>query len=174
MRIAVSATEPQLDAQLDPGFGRSPYLLVVETDDLSFETIDSSGRGRGQGAGIESARKIANRGAQCVLTGNCGPNAHQALTAAGIDVITGCDGTIRDVIEQFKAGQLTAAKQPTAPARAGTQGEAERKTPPRGERGSGRGRAGGRGMGGGRRTGRGRGQGGAGDGGRGRGRNAGQ
>jgi predicted Fe-Mo cluster-binding NifX family protein len=176
MRIAVSAKEPRLDAQVDPAFGRCPYLLVVETDDLSFQTIDTSSRGHGQGAGIETARQVADHGAQCVLTGNCGPNAHQTLTAAGIDVITDCDGTIRDVIEQFKAGQLTAAKQPGAPGRTDTADETGRITPSRGGRGGGRGwggggRGGGRGMGGGRRAGRGRGEGG---GGRGRGRKAGR
>jgi predicted Fe-Mo cluster-binding NifX family protein len=116
MRIAVTATAPQLDAPVDPRFGRCPYFLIVETDTLSFEAVENSNQGLGQGAGIQSARLVADRGVRSVLTGNCGPKAHEALTAAGISVVVGCSGTARQVVEQFNAGQL----QPAAAANVGT------------------------------------------------------
>jgi predicted Fe-Mo cluster-binding NifX family protein len=119
MRIAITATEPTLDAAVDPRFGRCPYFLIVETDNMSFEAVDNAGQELGQGAGIQSARLMADKGVQHVLTGNCGPNAHQALSAAGIAVMVGCTGTVRDVAEQFKAGQLKPADQPNVPGHAG-------------------------------------------------------
>jgi predicted Fe-Mo cluster-binding NifX family protein len=109
MRIAVTAVEPQLDAEVDPRFGRCPFFVIVETDSLSFEAVDNANQALGQGAGIQSARLLAERGVKCVLTGNCGPNAHQALSAAGVDVVVACVGTVRQVIEQYKAGQLKPA-----------------------------------------------------------------
>ena len=36
----------------------------------------------------------------------------QTLSAAGIAVVIGCSGTVRQVVEQFKAGQLTPADAP--------------------------------------------------------------
>ena len=41
----------------------------------------------GGGAGIQSAQLMADRGVKTVLTGNCGPNAHQTLSAADIEVL---------------------------------------------------------------------------------------
>ena len=69
----------------------------------------------GQGAGIQSAQLMAERGVTAVLTGNCGPNAHKTLSAVGISVIVGCAGGVKDVIEQFKAGKLNPVSEPTSP-----------------------------------------------------------
>jgi predicted Fe-Mo cluster-binding NifX family protein len=169
MRIAITATGPTLDAAVDPRFGRCPYFLVVETDDLSFEAIDNANLELGQGVGIQSARLMADRGVQYVLTGNCGPNAHQGLSAAGIGVIVGCAGTVREVAEQFKAGQLRPIDQPNVPGHAGMSDagpaapdllgpQQTGRSPGRGM-GMGRGGGMGRGMGRGRGGGRGRGMG---------------
>lgn len=82
MKIAVTAADASLESPLDPRFGRCPYLLIVNTDDLSFETLENPNIGRDSGAGIQTAQLVAGRGAQVLLTGNCGPNAYQTLAAA--------------------------------------------------------------------------------------------
>ena len=122
MKIAVTATEPSLDARMDPRFGRCPYFLVVETDDASFEAVENQSVSLGGGAGIQSAQLMAGKGVQTVLTGNCGPNAYQTLAAAGIAVIVGCGGTVADAVEQFKAGQLNAASEPSVAGKFGVGG----------------------------------------------------
>jgi len=119
MKVAVTATDRTLDAAVDPRFGRCPCFLIVETDDLSFEAVDNPNLTLGGGAGIQSAQLMAARGVQHVLTGNCGPNAHQTLSAAGIRVIIGCSGTVAEVIEQFKAGGLSAAGAPNVASKFG-------------------------------------------------------
>lgn len=161
MRIAITAAEPRLESEVDPRFGRCPYFLIIETDDMSFKALDNASQELGQGAGVQSARLVADAGVQYVLTGNCGPNAHQALLAAGIGVIDGCAGTVREVAEQFKSGQLKPTDEPNVSGHAGL-GEPSRPTPdptagpqtPSGP-GGGKGMGGGGGMG--RGTGRGRG-----------------
>jgi len=119
MKVAVTATGPQLDAPMDPRFGRCPCFVIVETDDMNFEVMENASQSLGQGAGIQAARAVAERGVQHVLTGNCGPNAHQALSAAGIGVVLGCSGTVRQVVEQFKGGLLQAAAAPNVPGHSG-------------------------------------------------------
>jgi len=164
MIIAITATEPTLDAPVDPRFGRCPCFLILETDNMSFEAIDNASQELGQGAGIQSARLLADKGVQYVLTGNCGPNAHQSLSAVGIGVIVGCAGTVRDVAEQFKTGQLKPIGQPNVPGHTGIPGTGgptpDPTMPPQTAPGPDGGVGMGRGRGMGRGTGRGRGRGG--------------
>jgi predicted Fe-Mo cluster-binding NifX family protein len=113
MRIAVTATGPWLDGPVDPRFGRCACFLIVETDDLTFEAVENPNLALGGGAGIQSAQLMSEKGVRFVLTGNCGPNAYQTLSAAGIEVIVGCSGRVRDVVDQFKVGRLSAADEPS-------------------------------------------------------------
>jgi predicted Fe-Mo cluster-binding NifX family protein len=103
MICCISATEPSLDAQLDPRFGRCAYLLIVNTDTMQFSAIPNLGTDAIGGTGIHAAQMITNEGAKVVIA--VGPNSFKALSAAGIDVITGASGTVREVVEKFKKGE---------------------------------------------------------------------
>ncbi|MBN1946905.1 MAG: NifB/NifX family molybdenum-iron cluster-binding protein [Bradymonadales bacterium] len=122
MKVAVTATGPSLDAAMDPRFGRCAYFVVVEIDDMSFEAIDNDASMLGGGAGIQSARLMAQKGVKAVLTGNCGPNAHQTLGAAGIEVVIGCSGTVAETVERYKSGQCHPASGPNVPSHSGMGG----------------------------------------------------
>jgi predicted Fe-Mo cluster-binding NifX family protein len=56
---------------------------------------------------------IAGKGVRALITGNVGPNAFQALSAAGIEIVTGASGTVREVVEKHKRGELRAIGAPT-------------------------------------------------------------
>jgi predicted Fe-Mo cluster-binding NifX family protein len=122
MKVAASATGASLDAAVDPRFGRCSFFVLVDTDDMTFEAIENGSRSLGGGAGIQSARLMAQKGVAAVLTGNCGPNAHEALTAAGIDVIVGCSGSVLQAVERFKSGRFRAASAPNVATHAGMGG----------------------------------------------------
>lgn len=122
MKVAISATGKNLDAAVDPRFGRCSTLLFVETGDMSFEAVDNGNSLLGGGAGIQTAQLVAHKGAKAVLTGSCGPNAHQTLSAAGIEVFVGCSGTVSEVVAHFKAGQLQPASAPDAASHSGMGG----------------------------------------------------
>jgi predicted Fe-Mo cluster-binding NifX family protein len=142
MKVAVSATQPGLDAEIDPRFGRCQYFIIVEPDTMQSEVVENSSAMATGGAGISAAQMIAGRGVEAVLTGNCGPNAYQVLSAAGIRVITGVSGKVREAVQSYKSGQL----QPGSPPDAG--GQFGRGCGPGMGGGMGRGRGMGRGMGG--------------------------
>jgi predicted Fe-Mo cluster-binding NifX family protein len=38
-KIAVSASGPDLEARVDPRFGRAPYFLLINPDTLEFEAL---------------------------------------------------------------------------------------------------------------------------------------
>jgi predicted Fe-Mo cluster-binding NifX family protein len=122
MKIAISATGPNLEADVDPRFGRCQYLIFVDTDTMQFKAQNNANISAGGGAGISTAQTVADQGVRAVLTGNMGPNAHQVLSGAGIPVITGVSGKVRDAIEAYKKGQFKSASQPNVSAHSGMGG----------------------------------------------------
>jgi predicted Fe-Mo cluster-binding NifX family protein len=122
MKIAVTTTAPNLDADIDPRFGRCRYFVIADPDTMEYEAIENTGATAGGGAGIATAQTIAGKNVEAVLTGNCGPNAYQALSAANIKVVTGVSGKVRDAIQQYKSGNLKAVSQPNVSPHFGTGG----------------------------------------------------
>jgi predicted Fe-Mo cluster-binding NifX family protein len=115
MKIAFSSTGTDLDSEIDPRFGRCAYFLIVNPDDMTFEAIENESMSLGGGAGIQSGQFIASKGANVVITGNVGPNASRTLNAAGVDVIVGVSGPIREAIERYKRGELSPTDQANVP-----------------------------------------------------------
>jgi len=115
MKIAISATGPTLDAEVDPRFGRCQYFIIADPETMEFEAVDNSSAMAAGGAGISAAQAIADKGVQAVLTGNCGPNAYQVLSSAGIQVITGVSGKIKDAIEGCRSGKFQTSTQANVP-----------------------------------------------------------
>ena len=144
MKIAISANGQNLDAEVDPRFGRCQYFIIADTETEEFEALDNSSATAAGGAGISAAQMIVKKGVEAVLTGNCGSNAHQVLSPAGIKVITGVSGKIKDAIAEYKLGTYTAAQQANVPDHFGIGGNSGMGM------GRGMGKGGGRGMG--RRT----------------------
>ena len=120
MKIAVTSAGSDLDAQVDPRFGRCACFLIVDTDTMAFEVVPNPNVAVGSGAGIQSAQAMSERDVKAVLTGNCGPNAFGALQAAGIQVVTGVPGTAREAVEHFKAGDLSTSSEPNVASHYGT------------------------------------------------------
>jgi predicted Fe-Mo cluster-binding NifX family protein len=104
MKVAVSATSPELDASVDPRFGRCSYFLIVESDTMEFEAVENPHVSASGGAGIQAAQLVAGKNVQAVLTGSCGPNAFQTLKAAGVKVVGGVEGSVREVVRSYISG----------------------------------------------------------------------
>ena len=129
MKIAISSAGPGLDDSVDPRFGRCQYFTIADTETGDSETVDNSNAMAGGGAGIATAQMIASKGVEAVLTGNCGPNAYETLSAAGIQVVTGVSGTISEAIDGFKSGKYKATSQPNVENHFGMRGGGGKDTP---------------------------------------------
>ncbi|WP_445475609.1 NifB/NifX family molybdenum-iron cluster-binding protein [Methanococcoides methylutens] len=147
MKICVTATGNNIDAEMDPRFGRCPYFVVVDPETMEFNAFDNPAASTSGGAGIQAAQSISDKGINVLLTGKVGPNAFPILSAAGITVMTGASGSVSDAIGQYKEGKLQETAAPTAEAHASMA------APGRGMGGRGRSGGAGRGMGGGGRSG---------------------
>ncbi|MEE8593905.1 MAG: NifB/NifX family molybdenum-iron cluster-binding protein [Candidatus Bipolaricaulota bacterium] len=112
MRICITTTGTDLDAQVDAVFGRARYFLLVDPETLEVEAIEN-GPGA-HGAGVQAAQTMVDKEVGTVLTGNVGPNAFQGLTAAGIQIHICAKGTARDALAAYEAGALENPIGPTS------------------------------------------------------------
>jgi predicted Fe-Mo cluster-binding NifX family protein len=113
MKMCITATNKGLDSQIDPRFGRCAYFIIVDSETKKFQSISNTSNVAAHGAGIQAAQIVRNEGVETVITGNVGPNAYQALSTAGIKIITGASGNVEEVIDKFNKGTLKEVKSPT-------------------------------------------------------------
>mgnify|MGYP006288575557 CR=1 FL=1 len=105
MKIAVTAQEPRMEAQVDPRFGRAPYFIIADTETDEWKAIENrQNMQAAQGAGIQSAETVVGQDVEALLTGHCGPKAFSVLKSAGVEVFVGIEGVVQDAIEQHKSG----------------------------------------------------------------------
>jgi len=113
MKVVVTSSGEGLDSQVDPRFGRAAQFILVDTETGVARAVDNSaGVAAAQGAGVQAAETVSRLGAECLITGHCGPKAFRTLDAAGIAVYTGASGTVAEAISQLEGGGLTRASGP--------------------------------------------------------------
>jgi len=113
MKIAITSQGTDLDAMVDPRFGRAAYIIIVDPETLESEVLDNAANVNAfKGAGIQAASMISDKGAAILLTGYCGPNAFRTLAAAKIQVASDVTGTVREAVQAYNEGKLTIAAEP--------------------------------------------------------------
>ena len=111
MKIVVSASGEGLEAQVDPRFGRAAAFVLFDTQTSEVQQVDNrQSLNAAQGAGIQAAEAVSRLGAECLITGHCGPKAFRTLQAAGIRVYTGAAGTVGEAIAALQQGRLALAE----------------------------------------------------------------
>jgi predicted Fe-Mo cluster-binding NifX family protein len=112
MKIAICASQNDLDSEVDLRFGRAVGFIIYSFDDDSFEFVDNvQNLNASQGAGIQAAQNVVNQDVQALIAGHCGPKAFKVLSSAEVKIYTGAEGTIREAIEKFKNGELQKASE---------------------------------------------------------------
>ncbi len=108
MLVAVTAKGTHLSDEVDPRFGRAPYILVVDTKTMNYEALDNSENVNAfKGAGIQAATMVADKGAEVLMTGYCGPNAFKTVQAAGMKVVSDVSGSVEQAIKKLLTGDVT-------------------------------------------------------------------
>jgi len=85
MKIGISSTGEDLNAQVDPRFGRCQYFLIVDTDTMNFESIPNESAMASGGAGIQAAQTIAKAYKKGELQETNAPNvgSHSGMRGVG-------------------------------------------------------------------------------------------
>ena len=116
MKIAVSISTARPDASFDTRFGRAAAFCFIDLETDERQIIENPGVSASGGAGVQTAQFIANHGVQTVVSGAFGPNAFDALAAAGIQMLVPPekDGlTVTDILSLFNNGDLTTVSTPS-------------------------------------------------------------
>ncbi len=106
MRIAISAEDRDLEARVGDRFGLSQYLLIVDSETMAFEAVPNPGASDQRGTGIQTVVLVISKNVNTVLTGYISQTAKRHLSTNGIEVLTGLYGTVAEVLEKYKKGDL--------------------------------------------------------------------
>lgn len=109
MKIVFTSTGPKMDSRMDPRFGRSEYLLVLDTEDNNLMAFDNRAINKeAHGAGPKTAQKIFDFRAEVLITGNGpGGNALSVLEKAGVEIYVGAgEMTVNEAYEAYSNKQL--------------------------------------------------------------------
>jgi predicted Fe-Mo cluster-binding NifX family protein len=100
MKIAISTDSGGVSAH----FGRCPEFTIVEIKDnkiVNKEVIDNPGHMTGF-----LPKFLSEKGISCIIAGGAGFRAQQFFSEYGIKLITGVQGKVDDVINQFLKGDI--------------------------------------------------------------------
>jgi len=110
MKIAVTSAGKTPDSPIDPRFGRAKYIIVYDTDSRRTEAvINEINMNAPQGAGVQTAKKIAECGADAVISSHVGPRAYSLLVSQGIKVYLAENISVKEALTLLERGQLELA-----------------------------------------------------------------
>lgn len=108
MKIAISSTGKNIESNVSDVFGRCPYFVIAEIKDskiISTEAIENTDADQMSGVGVLTAKLMAEKNIQSIITGSVGPRALDVLKQFNIEIYSG-EGIIKDVLQEFIDGKL--------------------------------------------------------------------
>jgi len=109
MKIAIPSTMPDLSGTVEHKLGTAAHLLVVETDDMSFEALDGPPRSSGPGAGVQAVSLVVGMGAQVLLVGHIAPHIANALEKQGIEVVSQVSGSVAEAVADYMGARSSSS-----------------------------------------------------------------
>ncbi|MGO0122446.1 NifB/NifX family molybdenum-iron cluster-binding protein [Desulfothermobacter acidiphilus] len=111
IKIAVSAKGNRPDSLVEPNFGEAEYYLIFDAETKGYQAFPHPAKGEPE-AGIKAVELLKEQGAKVIVTGNLGPNAFQAIAAAGMECRIGAGGTVQEAIDAYFQGKLSKGTYP--------------------------------------------------------------
>ncbi|RJR39602.1 MAG: dinitrogenase iron-molybdenum cofactor biosynthesis protein [Deltaproteobacteria bacterium] len=115
--VAISASGKGLDACVEPRFGRARFFVLVDPATEDWESFDNLATLSSlTDVGILTAKNLTkNRMVETVVTGHCGPKGIDELKGAGVKVFLNARGSLRQVLNKLRLGELQEASGPNVP-----------------------------------------------------------
>ena len=116
MKLIITSQGTDPADQVDPRFGRARYFMLFDTDSEEYKVLDNADQVEAtQGAGVQAGQNIVNSGAEVLLTGHCGPKAFEVLSAAGVKIYSGIQGTVQEAVQAWRQNKLELLNGPDSP-----------------------------------------------------------
>ncbi len=103
MKIAITATENNVNAKLDARFGRCSYFAVYDTEEKCIhEFLANPNKNSEGGAGPASAEFIASKDIEKIISGEFGGKVKSIFETLQIEIITeSSEKTIQEIIDEL-------------------------------------------------------------------------
>lgn len=112
MSIAVTSLEDHVEAPVSTSQGRNRFVLILDEEGTLLEAIPCSDREAVWGTGVSLAHLFVNRGVKAFLTPFCGPFCFHILHLVGVQVVTGIQGSVMEVVRRYLRGDLDPVREP--------------------------------------------------------------
>ena len=103
MKIAVASEGPTWPSKMATVFGRCAYLLIFDTETGATEPIENPGAQAPGGAGVAAAQLVLDHGAQVLVAPKVGPQAHEVLVQADVQIVFQKSGTAGEGLEEARS-----------------------------------------------------------------------
>ncbi len=110
MKIAVATKGSTLEDRVPDAFEESLFLLIVETDDGSFEAFKNP-EGR-RGAGMAMAKEVLRHDCEAVICGTIEKEAFELLSTAQVTRYMGSNHRASDALRLMDAYELDIIRVP--------------------------------------------------------------
>jgi predicted Fe-Mo cluster-binding NifX family protein len=109
-KIAIPASEPKLEAQIDGHFGHTQFFTVVEYDAetksiLKVEAVENPPHE--QGGCFRPVMLLKNHGIDTIVVLGIGQRPFMGFIENGIEVVRGIEGTVKQNFDAFVGGSLS-------------------------------------------------------------------
>ncbi|WP_372932160.1 NifB/NifX family molybdenum-iron cluster-binding protein [Mariniphaga sediminis] len=103
MKLVITSVGNSLKSKFDLRFGRTAWLCLYDTETKNVEFMENENMNINGGAGTRMAEKVAELGAERVISGDFGPKAKTLLEKLKIQMIIMDEGTctVGDIIEKL-------------------------------------------------------------------------
>jgi len=107
MKVAISSTDDNLDANVDRRFGRCAWFMFVDIESMQCEAVENKNANAATGAGTACAQLVLGKEVEAIISGQVGPNAYEVLKQGSVKIfIATQEMCVREAIEKYKNNEL--------------------------------------------------------------------
>ena len=104
MKVVIPVLEDMgWDSPISEHFGHAPYFAIIDIGRGGLQIVPNPLPEHGPG---DLPRWVVSQGASLLVVKGIGRRAIDHFTSLGVEVIRGANGTVRQIVEALKAGDL--------------------------------------------------------------------
>jgi predicted Fe-Mo cluster-binding NifX family protein len=101
-KIAVPSEGESLKSLISSTLGRSPFIIIYDSETKKFKSIVNSGSGLKDGSGLQAAKIIVHNNADVLLTREIGRKAYSVLMKEHVKIeLLNTGGTVNSAVNKY-------------------------------------------------------------------------